>query len=58
MATTTKKTPKDRKAKVHRQAVKTSLLKLTLTNAELRQQLAESARELQDCKRQLAGRRQ
>ena len=61
MATTTKKGSKNKKTKPRRPVVKTSLVKQAQTNAELRQELAESlrqknatAKELQDCKRQLA----
>ena len=61
MATTTKKGSKNKKAKLRRPLVKTSLVKQAQTHAELRQQLAESllrenatVKELQDCKRQLA----
>jgi two-component system, NtrC family, sensor kinase len=60
MATTTKKGSKNKKTKPRRPVVKTSPAKQAQTNAELRQQLAESlqresatAKELQDCKRQL-----
>ena len=60
MATTTQKGSKSKKAKLRRPVVKTSLAKLAQTNAELRQQLAESlerenatADESQDCNRQL-----
>ena len=53
MAITTKKGSKNKKAKRRRSVVKTSPAKQAQTNAELRQQLAESARELEDCKRQL-----
>src|SRR5262245_38542232 len=61
MATTSKKGSKNKKAKLHRPAVKMSVAEQAQTIAELRQQLAESlqrenatANELQDCKRQLA----
>ena len=47
---TTKKSSKKNNAKLRSRGVKTS----AQTNAELRQQLAESAKELQDCKRQFA----
>ena len=60
MATTTKKGSKNKKAKLRRPLVKTSLVKQAQTIAELRQQLAESlqresatAKELQDRNRQL-----
>jgi GAF domain-containing protein len=60
MATTTKKSSKNKKAKLRRPVTKTSPVKETQTTAELRQQLAESlqresatAKELQDCRRQL-----
>ena len=60
MATTPKKGSENKKAKPRRPMVKTSLAKRAQTNAELRQELAESlqresatAKELQDCKRQL-----
>ena len=42
MATTTKKGSKNKKAKLRRPLVKTSLVKQAQTHAELRQQLAES----------------
>ena len=61
MASTTKKGSENKKAKLRRPLVKTSPAKQAQTNAELRQQLAESlrrenatAKELQDRKRQLA----
>jgi GAF domain-containing protein len=61
MATTPKKGSKNKKAKLRRRLVKTSLVKQAQTHAELRQQLAESlqrenatSKELQDCKRELA----
>ena len=61
MATTTKKGSKNTKAKPRRAAVKTSPAKQAQTNAELRLALAQSlqredatAKELQDCKRELA----
>ena len=61
MATTTKKGSKNKKAKLRRPAMKTSVAEQAQTIAELRQQLTESlqrenttAIELQDCKRQLA----
>jgi GAF domain-containing protein len=47
------KTPKTRKAKP-RSPVKASAVTQRPTYAELRQQLAESTKELQDCKQQLA----
>jgi two-component system, NtrC family, sensor kinase len=60
MASTTKKASKNKKAKLRSPVVKTSLAKQPKTNAELRQQLAESlqrenatAKELQDRDRQL-----
>jgi GAF domain-containing protein len=60
MAATIKKGSKNKKAKLHRPVVKTSLARQAQTIAELRQELAESlqqknatAKELQDCKRQL-----
>jgi hypothetical protein len=59
MATPTKKDSKIKKATLRRPVVKTSPVKHAQTNAELRQQLAESlqrekatAKELQECKRQ------
>ena len=61
MATTTKKGSKKTKAKPPRAAVKKSPAKQAQTNAELRLALAQSlqredatAKELQDCKRELA----
>src|SRR5215510_6419898 len=61
MATTTKKGSKNKKAKLRRPMVNTSVAEQAQTIAELRQELAESlqrenvkAKELQDCKRQLA----
>ena len=60
MATTTKKGSKNKKAKLRRPVVKTSVAEQAQTIAELRQQLAESlqresatAKELQDRNRQL-----
>ena len=53
MATTTKKGSKNKRAKLRRPMVKTSVAEQAQTIAELRQQLAESAKELQGCKRQL-----
>jgi GAF domain-containing protein len=53
MAITTKNGSKNKKAKLRRPVVKTSVAKEVQTNAELRQQLAESAKEIQDCRRQL-----
>src|SRR5262245_15977376 len=67
MATTTKKGSDNKKAKLRRPLVNTSVAEQTQTHAELRQQLAESlqrekatatdnvrlTQELQDCKRQL-----
>jgi hypothetical protein len=55
MASPTKKTSKNKKAKPHR-LVKTSAAEQAQGIAELRQQLADSARELEDCKRQHAAR--
>jgi two-component system NtrC family sensor kinase len=61
MATTTKKRSKSKKAKPRRSMVKTSVAEQAQTNAELRQELAESlqrekatAKELQDRDRQLS----
>ena len=45
MATTTKKGSKNKKTKHRRPVVKTSLVKQAQTNAELRQELAESLRQ-------------
>ena len=53
MATTTKKGSQNKKPKLRRPIVNTSVAEQAQTIAELRQQLAESAKELQDCKRQL-----
>ncbi len=53
METPTRKGSKTTKAKPRSPVVKTSPAKRPQTNAELRQQLAESVKELQDCKRQL-----
>ena len=50
----TKKGSKSKSAKPPRNAVKTSPVKPAQTMAELRRQLAESAKDAQDCKRQLA----
>ena len=49
-----KKGSKSDRAKAPRNAVKNSPLENAQTIAELRRQLAESAKEAQDCKRQLA----
>jgi hypothetical protein len=51
-----KETPKTQKSKP-RTVVKASAVTQRPTYAELRQQLAELARELQDCKRQQAAER-
>ena len=50
----TKKGSKSKSAKPPQNAVKTSPVKPAQTMAELRRQLAESAKDAQDCKRQLA----
>ena len=50
----TKKGSKSKIARPPRSAAKTSPVKQAQTMAELRRQLAESAKEAQDCKRQLA----
>src|SRR5262245_51650029 len=62
MATTARKGSKNKKAKPRRPMVKTSAAEQAQTIAGLRQELAESlqrenatAKELQDCKRQLTG---
>ena len=49
----TKKSSKTKKTKLLRPKLKTSVVEQGQTIAALRQQLAESAKELQDCKRQL-----
>jgi len=50
---TTKKSSKSKKTKLRRPVVKTSVAEEAQMIAELREQLVDSAKELQDCKRQL-----